>query len=133
MTLSKEQIDSAIESAEPNRKIVDVSELGGSVVVREMSGTLRNAFEAAVAGLQGSDGEKRLTAVTVRIVSECTLDDEGNRLLDADRTRRLFHRKPRAVFRLRDEIIALSAMDESDLEAMVEGFGEAQSDEPGFD
>jgi hypothetical protein len=128
VTLSKADIDAAIDSAEPATKEVPVPELGGTVVVRELSGTLRNAFEAAVASIATADGERRLNAVTIRVVSECTLDGEGNILLDPDRTRRLFHKKPRAVFRLRDEIIGLSAMDEADLEALVEGFGDDPSE-----
>lgn len=129
MSLSRAEIDAAIEAAQPSTRSVPVPELGGSVVVKEMSGSLRNAFEAAVAAVQAGGSSKALDGIIIRLVSECTLDEDGKVLLDPDRTRRLFHRKPRAVFRLRDEIIGLSAMSEDDLEAMTEVFGDDPSED----
>jgi hypothetical protein len=55
--------------------------------------------------------------------------DEDNRpiLKEAD-ARQLFTRSPRAAFRLREAIFAISAIDEEDLEDLSEGFGDDQSD-----
>lgn len=127
MSLSREDISAALDAAEIKTKPVPVPELGGSVVVREMSGTLRNQFETVVAQIQSGADSKLLDKLTLRLVQECTLDDEGARLFDDRTIRHAFTKKPTAVFRLRDEIVSLSAFSEEDLEGMAENFDDDPS------
>ena len=127
MTLSKDDIGKALEAAEVRTKTVPVPELRGSVVVREMSGTLRNLFEATMAQIMNGGDSKLLDKMTTRLVGECTLDGEGNRLFDDRSAKLLFLKKPSAVFRLRDEIVAVSALSQEDYEGLVEGFGDGPS------
>lgn len=122
MTLSLDAIDQAVEKAEIKTKSVPVPELGGSLTVRELTGTLRNAFEVAAAQAASGGGSGReLEAVTLKIVAACTLADEGKPLGDV-RCRQIYAKKPSAIFRLRDEIVGLSAFSEEDLEELAEGF-----------
>ena len=129
MTLSKEEIGRALEGAEYKTKTVPVPELGGSVVVREMSGTLRNMFEATMAQIMqpGADA-KPLDKLMVRLAKECILDGDGSPLLDDRTSRLLFAKKSTALFRLRDEIVRLSAFSEEDAESLVESFGDDPSE-----
>lgn len=124
MGLTKDQIAAAVDNGGPTTKSVHVPELGGMVTVRELPGPIRNQFEVAVA--QGD--AQALENVTLNMVAACTLDDEGNRLLDSNLVRRMWRSQAKAVFRLRDAIIAVSAMSDEDLEGMAENFGEAPSD-----
>jgi hypothetical protein len=127
--LTRDDITRAVENAEPNTKTVPVPELGGSAVVKEMSGTLRNMFEATVAQVQGGGDSKLLDRFTTRLVKECTFDDEGNQLFDDKTIRQVFNKKPGAVFRLRDEIVGLSAFSPEDFEEMAENFGDTPSED----
>jgi len=122
MILSKEDIGKALESDDPKTKMVDVPELGGSVMIREMSGSLRNLFESTVMQIQGGADSAMLDKMMVRLAKECILDADGNRLLDDRTSRLLFNRKSTALFRLRDEIVQLSAFSQADYEGLVESF-----------
>lgn len=125
MTLSKADIAKVIDEAKgagPTTKRVPVPELGGTVVVREMSGSLRNAFEATIAQVQSGADSKALDRLMLRIAKECVLDADGDRLLDDRSAQLVFNTTPRALFRIRDEVVQLSALSESDFEALVEGF-----------
>lgn len=127
MTLSKADIGRVLENVEVRTKTVPVPELGGSVVVREMSGSLRNLFEATIAQIQAGGDSKLLDKMTTRLAAECVLDDDGSRLFDDRSVKMLFIKKPSALFRLRDEIVKLSAFSEADFEGMVENFGDDPS------
>jgi len=127
MSLSRDDIGKFLETAEVKTKPVPVPELGGSVVVQEMSGTLRNMFEAAAIQVQGGGDSKALDRVIMRLVAECTLDDEGHRLFDDRTIRLLFSKRSSAIFRLRDEIVRLSAFSDDDYEGMAESFGDDPS------
>ena len=129
MARSKADIASVLEDAEVRTKPVPVPELGGSVVVREMSGSLRNLFEATIAQVQAGGDSKLLDKMTVRLAGECVLDDDGNRLFDDRTVKMLFLKKPSALFRLRDEIVSLSALSQADYEGLVENFGDDPSED----
>jgi hypothetical protein len=129
VTLSKDDIGRVLETAEIRTKPVPVPELGGSVVVREMSGSLRNLFEATVAQMQQKNADsKLLDKLTTRLATECVLDGEGNRLFDDRTAKLLFLKVPSALFRLRDEIVAVSALSQEDYDGLVENFGDDPSE-----
>lgn len=128
MGLSREQIAAAVETGGPTTTEVFVPELGGTVTVRELTGPLRNDFEVAVAQAATKNGAQAMQKVTLDMLAVCVLDDEGNKLLDSNLIRRLWNSKPKVVFRLREEIIGVSAMSDDDAESMAENFGEAPSD-----
>jgi hypothetical protein len=128
VTLSKDDIGRVLETAEIRTKPVPVPELGGSVVVREMSGSLRNLFEATVAQMQSGGDSKLLDKLTTRLATECVLDGEGNRLFDDRTAKMLFLKVPSALFRLRDEIVAVSALSQEDYDGLVENFGDDPSE-----
>lgn len=54
---------------------IEVSEWGGTVKVRVMSGTERDRFEAEFVG-----GNKSVDMVRAKLVAKCLCDEEGNRL-----------------------------------------------------
>lgn len=128
MALSKEQILAAMERPDVATDEVNVPELGGKVRVREMTGSIRNRVEATYATIRSGGDSKQLDTVTVQLVAACVLDEDDRPMLSVNEVKRLMAAKPRAVFRLRDAIMDISATDEDDLESLAEVFGNAQSD-----
>lgn len=109
---------------------VPVPEFGdGAVVrVREMSGALRARLEAAIASSRAGTGDARaLERVTVQILAYCIVGSDGRPMLREEDARQLMTRSPRAAYRLRDAVFAISALDEGDMEAIAEGFSSDQS------
>ena len=127
MALSKEQILAAIDRPDVATREVEVPELGGTVRVREMTGALRNRVEAAYATIRNGGDAKTLDNMTAQLIAGCVVDEQNRPILTVQDAKRMFAAKPRAVFRLRDAILEISATDEDDMEALAEGFGDAQS------
>lgn len=122
--LSKADVLAAIaEQAELETQEVDCPELGGAVLVREMTGTVRNRLEAAFAAIgDGADGAV-MDKVLVSLISACVVDDAGRPYITGDMARKLLANHPRVAFRIRDAVVKMSALDESDAEEMAESFG----------
>lgn len=122
--LNKSAVLSAIaETPEIETNEVDCPELGGSVLVREMTGTVRNRLEAAFAAIgDGADGAV-MDKVLVSLVSACVVDEAGRPYITGDMARKLLANHPRTAFRIRDAVVKLSALDEADAEEMAESFG----------
>jgi len=78
--LSKEQI---LKADDLPIETVEVPEWGGSVLVRTMTGTERDAFETSLI-----DGKERnLTNIRAKLCSKCMVDQSGERLFaDSDIT-----------------------------------------------
>lgn len=121
--LSKTAILSAIaERPEIVTEEVDCPELGGAVLVREMTGTIRNRLEAGFSAIQdGADGAI-MDKVLVALVSACVVDDAGRPFITGDMAKTLLKNHPRAVFRIRDKSVEMSGISEEDAEEMAEVF-----------
>jgi Ca2+-binding EF-hand superfamily protein len=122
--LSKADVLSAIaERPEIDTEEVECPELKGSILVREMTGTVRNRIEAAFAAIgDGADGAI-MDKVLVSLVSACVVDPSGRQFITRDMAEKMLKNHPRAVFRIRDAVVKISALDESDAEEMAESFG----------
>lgn len=122
--LNKAEILSAIaERPEVVTEEVDCPELGGAVLVREMTGTARNRLEAAFAAInEGADGAI-MDKVLVSLVSACVVDEAGRPFITGDLAKSMLKNHPRAVFRIRDAVVKLSGTSEADAEEMAESFG----------
>lgn len=125
--LSLDDISKAVAAADIATDDLDVPELGGTVRIRELSGALRNRLEAAVVAARGGDS-KQLNEVITAIVERCVIDENGQTVLDTATAKRIVARVPKAAFRIRDKAISLSALDESDREALEQDFDETQGD-----
>lgn len=106
MALSKDQILGAVDF---DFKEVEVAEWGGSVRLRGLSASERDQFEARLGVSQD------LTNMRARLVVNCLVDDEGNRLF-ADKDAAELGKKNAAVMtRLFDEVRNLSGMSDEAL------------------
>jgi hypothetical protein len=111
------------ETPEWPTKEVEAPELGGSLLVRAMTGTVRNRLEAALAAIsEGADG-KCMDSVVVALVSECVVDDKGHPILPKSAAEKLFRNYPTVAFRIRDAAVELGGTSETDKEELKEAFG----------
>ncbi|GAA2609623.1 hypothetical protein SMC26_39450 [Actinomadura fulvescens] len=102
---------------------IDCPELGGSLRVREMTGTVRNRLEAAYAAIQeGKDGAV-MDKVLVSLVSACVVDEADRPFITGDMAGKLVKNYPRVAFRIRDAVVKMSATSEEDAEELAESFG----------
>lgn len=66
-------------------KVVPIPELGITVVVRGMTGTQRDEFEASLVVQRGRKRDINTSNIRGKLVAMCTFDDAGNRVFtDAD-------------------------------------------------
>lgn len=81
MTLTKDQI---LEASDLVTETVAVSEWGGDVRVRTMTGTDRDAFEDSLFSV-GVDGKatRDVSNLAVKLLTMTIVDDDGNRLFGA--------------------------------------------------
>ena len=126
--LDREGILAATAQSEVATKDVTVPELGGAKVrVREMSGAMRNRVEAAFASVRAAGDSKALEKVTAQRLAACIVGEDNRTILKEADARTLVGRNPKAAFRLREAIFEISAIDDEDMEALAEGFGDDQS------
>ena len=87
--------DAILAAEDLPRETVSVPEWGGQVLVRTMSGTDRDAFEAS---LLAKDG--RMENVRARLVALTLCDTEGDRLFDDSEITALGRKSARALDRV---------------------------------
>ena len=92
--LTREQIQQA---ADLKRETVAVPEWGGEVLVSEMTGSARDAFEQS---LVAKDGQRDLANLRARLLVRCLVDEGGNRLYADDETALLGNKAAGALDRL---------------------------------
>lgn len=95
---------------------VAVPEWGGSVLVRGLTGTERDSFEASVITREGKRVEMDLTNMRAKLVVRCVVDENGDRLFsDADAVV-LGSRSAVALNRVFEVAQRLSGLTEADMD-----------------
>jgi hypothetical protein len=81
MILNKDQI---LEADDLQMEPVDVPEWGGSVMVRTMTGSDRDAFDESLVPV-GEDGNRHsdTTNIRVKLLTRAIVDEAGNRMFSA--------------------------------------------------
>ncbi len=126
MLLSRENI---LDADDRKSEDVPVPEWGGTVRVRALSGTERDAYEAGIVTLRG-DGSKQVNMKNLRgrLVALSVVDGEGNRLFTDEDAIALGDKSAAALERVFDVARKLSGLSEDDVEELAEGFASAPSD-----
>ena len=112
MVLSKEQI---LQADDLKRETVDIPEWGGEVLLRELRGRERDAFE------EGSMDSKRnvtMTNMRARLVALSAIDEEGERLFTAKEAKELGDKSATALNRLFEVCCRLSGITSEDVDAL---------------
>jgi hypothetical protein len=118
MVLSKDQI---LEADDLKRETIATPEWGGDVLVRELRGRERDAFE------EGSMDKQRnisMANMRARLVAMSAIDEEGERLFSNKEAAALGDKSATALNRLFEVCCRLSGITESDVDKL-EGNSEA--------
>jgi len=108
-----------LEADDRREEVVEVPQWGGAVLVRELSAGERIAFELAA----GNDERKIRTLLVVF----CVVDAESKqRLFGMEDLEALAGKSWRAIRKLSDVALRLSALDDGALERAKENFTEAR-------
>lgn len=107
---------------------VDVPEWGGTVRLRTMSGTERDAWEASMVQQNGKVRKVNTANIRAKLLALALVDEEGARLFDDADIRLLGAKSAKVMDRLFDVARELNGLSEDDVEELAEGFGDAQSD-----
>jgi len=110
--LSKEQI---LQADDLRRETVEVPEWGGEVLLRELRGRERDAFE------EGSMDSKRnvmMTNMRARLVAASAIDEQGERLFSNKEAAQLGDKSATALNRLFEVCCRLSGITSDDVDKL---------------
>lgn len=125
--LGREQI---LAAKDIQTELVPVPEWGGEVLVRGLSGTERDAFEASVVEQKGKKTEYNLRNVRARFVALAVVDEKGERVFaDPNDVLRLGRKSARALERVWDKARELSGLSDEDVEELSKNSESDQSDD----
>lgn len=124
MPLSRDQI---LEAKDLETREVDVPEWGGTVLVRALSGTDRDAYEASLVQIRGKQQVPNLANIRAKLVARAVVDEDGNRLFtDAD-IKALGQKSAAALGRVFTVAAEMSGLDDKDIEEIEGNSDAAQS------
>jgi len=81
-TLTRDEILAA--GRKLKQEAVEVPELGGTVIVREMTGAERDSWEASVLDTSGPDPKPNLENTRAKLLVRTVVDEQGERLFTDD-------------------------------------------------
>ena len=122
--LSKANI---LEAQDLPRVLVEVPEWGGAVYVRGLTGSERDAWEAAIVG----DGKRQnLANIRANLVGKCLVDENGDRMFADSELVALGRKSAAALDRLFDRVRELSGLTAADVERIEEQLEANPTDGP---
>ncbi len=117
MRLSRDEI---LKAEDRGTEEVEVPEWDGSVLVRGMSGSERDAFETSMMVRQGSELVPDMANFRPKVIARCVVDDDGKRLFDEYRdVEALGGKSAAAVERVYAVAARLSGLGGQDVEQMA--------------
>ena len=127
-TVSYLSRDGILAAKDMETEDVDVPAWGGRVRVRGMTGSERDAFEAALLNNKGQADKRYLLNFRAKLVVLCVVDEEGNRLF-ADADVGLLGKKSASAIELVFDVARrLSGMSQADVEEMEANLSETPGD-----
>jgi hypothetical protein len=124
MILSRTQILSAHDIG---TLTVPVPEWGGDVIVRGMSGTERDAFEASVVSMRNGDTAVDMRNVRAKLVATCVIGEDGKRLFTDEDVTELGEKSASAINRVFEVAQRLSGLTKEDVTALGKASASAAS------
>jgi hypothetical protein len=122
--LSKDQI---LKADDLKTIEVPVAEWGGSVLVRTLTGTERDKFEAdSVTINKKGQPEQNLANMRARLVALCVVDEAGEQLFSTYDVPDLGRKSATALDRVFQRAQELNGFSEADVQELAEGFGDGR-------
>jgi len=119
--LSKEQI---LKADDIKTQEIEVPEWGGSVCVKQMSGTERDAFEQEL--VSGTE-KVNLVNIRARLCARCISDKDGKRLFTDAEAIQLGAKSAKALDRVFALAQKLNGISDGDVEELAKNSGDDQS------
>tara|TARA_R110000824_G_scaffold190864_2_gene372428 strand:+ start:223 stop:630 length:408 start_codon:yes stop_codon:yes gene_type:complete len=115
--LTREQILGADDLP---KEVLDIPEWGGQIMIRTMSGSERDAFEASLLGEGGKkDKQKMMLDIRARFASLIVVDSDGKRLFTAKDIKELGKKSASALDRVLTAGQKLSGLTSDDVEELA--------------
>lgn len=108
---------------------VECPEWGGTVRLRSIRGTQRDAYEESVISGNGADRKMNLRNARAKLIVLCAVGEDGRPLFTAEDVRRLGAKNAAPIDRLFDACRKLAGMTEQDVERLSEDFGATRDDD----
>ena len=124
-TLSKQQI---LDADDLKRELVEVTEWGGSVLLRELRGRERDAFEEDSLDKQRNLSMRNMRA---RLVAASAIDENGERLFTNNEAAELGEKSATALNKCFDVACGLSGIRDADIEELEGNLETGQPDSYG--
>jgi hypothetical protein len=124
--LTREQILSADDI---KIEVVPVPAWGGDVIVRGLTGRERDAYEATVMRIKGTDTQLILSNARAKLVAASIVDESGQRLFDDTDVVALGQKSAESLQRIYDVAARLSGLTKSDLDDLTKNSADGQPDD----
>lgn len=102
------------------KELVEVPEWGGSVYVKGMSGTERDAYEASIMEQRGNKREVNLSNFRAKLVAFSVCDEDGKLLFSQKDVAEVGKKSAAALQRVYDVATKMSAISKEDVEELTE-------------
>jgi len=127
--LNREQI---LNADDVDYREVECPEWGGVVLIRSLSGTERDAFEAESLVQKGKSSQVNLRNVRARLAARCIVSERGGKeIFSPADVVSLGKKSAAALDRVFSAAMELSGLTPADVQELVENFDGAQSDGSG--
>jgi hypothetical protein len=118
--------DQILQAQDIAREEISVPEWGGSVLVRGLTGQERDAYEATIMRLNGTNAQMNLVNARAKLVARSIIDEEGNRLFGDDDVALLAKKSAAALERVFNVAQRLSGLTSSDLDELAKASANGQ-------
>lgn len=118
--LSRDQI---LDAVDLKTEEVQVPEWGGSVLVRGLNGTERDAYENGLIRMEGQSAKSNLLNMRAKLVALCLVDEKGGRLFADTDIRALGRKSASALERVYEVAARLSGLSTPEHDADEEAEG----------
>ena len=124
-TLSRDEI---LGADDLKSESVKVPEWGGAVIVRELTGAERDAWESSVVKTNGTKVTVDSQNMRAKLAALCIVDDEGKRMFTEKDALLLGKKSAAALDRVTDVARRLSRIGEDQLDSLGKASGSTKSD-----
>ena len=120
--------DDILGADDLERRTIEVPEWGGSVIAQEMTGAIREEFEAAVVSANSTDPAANTDNLRAWLVSFTLIDEDGKRLFSASDVEALGAKSGKALVRVCAVVQEMNGIGAEEVEELAEDFGAGPSD-----
>lgn len=107
----------------------EVSEWGGTVRLRTLTGTERDDFEASLVEMKGTEQKPNLKNLRARLVALCIVNEAGVRIFAQQDIAALGKKSALVLDRIFGICQEMNGLSQSDIESLVEDFEDAPSED----